>query len=111
MIDLRKNRNKNVTAQAVLDILRDKQNYFIEVDYCHPERLSERDKADIILSADYFRDYLPLSIVEEEIHDWSWVAGENIPDDQLALIIASNILDSNADHSVYNTITIYLTKK
>jgi hypothetical protein len=101
------NISKCVTAEQVLNILRNKKDYFVEIDHCYPEALHPNDRAEIHLSVDYFRDHISLSDVEDEMEDWKFI--HEMPIQEEAQLIASHILDSNADHGVYNTVTVFLT--
>ena len=100
MIDLRKNKTDSVTAEQVLDIIRNTRMYYVHVDYCSPERISEDDKNEILLSADYFRSAITLADVEDERDVW-----EN---EQDLVSAASNVLNYFADHGIYNTLSINL---
>lgn len=95
----------HTTADSVLAVLKDKQNYHIRVEYCFPEALHPNDREQIQESADSFRDSITLSKVQYEMQEWPglWWDGEPSPVD-----VASFIMDTNADHGVYNTITISL---
>lgn len=93
------------TADSILAVLKDKNNYHIRVEYCFPEALHPNDREQIQESADNFRDSVTLEQVEDEMQEcrWLWEDGEPSPVD-----VASFIMDSNADHGVYQTITISL---
>ena len=95
----------HTTADSILAVLKDKQNYHIRVEYCFPEALHPNDKEQIQESADDFRDSVTLQQVEDEMQEcrWLWADSEPSPVD-----VASFIMDTNADHGVYQTITISL---
>jgi hypothetical protein len=95
-------------AERVYAILKDSQGYYIEVDYCHPERVSGADLAEIKLSADRFRDSVTLDQVAEETEEWADQFSD-MPEEEQPLLIACHIIDSNADHSVYNTVSVFLS--
>jgi phosphate uptake regulator len=103
---------KNIAplAQQVYAILKDSVNYYTEIDYCHPERISEDDLAEIELSAVQFRDSITPEQVAEETEEWQDQFSA-MPAEEQALLIACHIMDSNADHGIYNTISVYLTPK
>jgi hypothetical protein len=96
-----------ILAEQVFAILKDSANYYTAVDYCHPERISEDDLAEIELSAMHFRDNITLEEVADETEDWQ-AQFEAMPTEEQPLLIACHILDSNADHGIYNTVSIYL---
>ena len=95
----------HTTADSILAVLKDKRNYHIRVEYCYPEALHPNDGEQIQESADDFRDAITLQQVEDEMEEcrWLWADGEPSP-----VNVASFIMDSNADHGVYQTITISL---
>jgi hypothetical protein len=105
MLHLSKN-TPPTTAESVFAVLRDTKNFYVEIDYCYPEALHPNDREEVMTSADYFRTHLSLDMIKDEMEEcrWLWVDGEPKPE-----VVASYILDSNADHGVYNTISIYLT--
>jgi hypothetical protein len=100
MIDLRKNKTDEVTAEQVLDIIRNTRGFHINIECFGQEPLHPDDRYDILLSADYFRSAITLAEIEEEGSLW-----ENEPDPVKA---ASNVLDYFADHGIYNTLSINL---
>ena len=101
-------KKQNLTlAEQVYAILKDSVNFYTAVDYCHPERISENDLAEIELSAMHFRDSVSLEQVIEETEDWQEYFSP-MPTEEQPLLIACHIMDSNADHSIYNTISVYL---
>jgi hypothetical protein len=100
-------KQKTTLAEQVYAILKDSQNYYLAVDYCHPERISEDDLAEIELSAMHFRDSITLEEVADETEDWQ-AQFEAMPEEEQPLLIACHIMDSNADHGIYNTVSIYL---
>lgn len=104
MLHLSKN-TPPTTADSVLAVLRDTQNYYVHVEYCYPEALHPNDRDEVMTSADYFRTHLSLDMVKDDMEEcrWLWAEGEPSP-----VQVASFILDSNADHGVYSTITISL---
>lgn len=95
----------NTTADSILAVIKDKRTYHIRVEYCFPEALHPNDKEAIQESADDFRDSVTLQQVEQEMEEcrWLWADGEPSPEQ-----VASFIMDSNADHGIYQTITISL---
>jgi hypothetical protein len=99
---------QNLTlAEQVFAILKDQAAFRTAVDYCHPERISKSDLAEIELSAMHFRDNISLEEVADETEDWQAQFSE-MPEEEQPLLIACHIMDSNADHGIYNTITVYL---
>ena len=101
-------KNKTTLADQVFAILKDSVNYYTEIDYCHPETISEDDMAEIELSAVQFRDSISLDQVIEETEEWTEYFGA-MPTEEQPLLIACHIMDSNADHGIYNTVSVYLT--
>jgi hypothetical protein len=95
----------HTTADSVLAVIKDKHTYHIRVEYCYPEALHPNDWQEIQESADCFRDSVTLEQVEQEMEEcrWLWADGEPSPEQ-----VASFIMDSNADHGIYQTITISL---
>jgi len=88
------------TAENVLSIVKDLENYSVQVDYCSPETITEKDRREIKQSAEHFRKYCGIEEIEEAIEG---VENEN-PE-----ILASIALNYHADHMVYNTVSVYLT--
>jgi len=101
MIDLRKNKTDEVTAEQVLDIIRNTRGFHISIECFGQEPLHPDDRYDILLSADYFRNTITLAEIEDSPHQL-W---ENEQDPVSA---ASNVLDYFADHGIYNTLSINL---
>lgn len=87
------------TAENVLSIVRDLKNYSVQIDYCHPERITEKDKEEIRQSAEHFRKYCGIEEIEEAI--------EGMENEGL-LTLASIAMNYHADHMVYNTVSVYL---
>jgi hypothetical protein len=96
------------TTQQVFDILRDTKNYITQIDHCYPEALHPNDREEIEKSSDWFRNNISLADVEEEMEYWATHFSE-MPAEEQPLLIACHIMDSNADHGVYNTVSVYLT--
>lgn len=99
------NTTERTTAERVLAVLHDTTNYFIHVEYCFPERVNMEDKDSITNSADTFRRSITLHQVEEEMEECRYLWADEEPH---PMQVASFILDTNADHGVYQTITISL---
>ena len=100
-------KKETTLAEQVFAILKDTANFYMAIDYCHPERISESDLSEIEASASFFRDSISLEQVAEETADWQ-AQFEAMPAEEQPLLIACHILDSNADYGIYNTITVYL---
>jgi hypothetical protein len=100
-------KKQTTLAEQVFAIMKDTANYYTAVDYCHPERISEDDLAEIEYSAMLFRDSVTMEQVAEETADWQAQFSE-MPAEEQALLVACHILDSNADHGCYQTISVYL---
>jgi hypothetical protein len=90
----------SVTAEQILDIIRNQRGFHINIECFGQEPLHPDDRYDILLSADYFRSAITLANVEDERGVW-----EN---EQDAVKAASNVLDYFADHGIYNTLSINL---
>lgn len=100
-------KQKKTLAEQVHNILKDQKAYCIAVDYCHPEALHPNDRSEIEESAKYFRNSITLEEVADETKDWQ-AQFEAMPAEEQALLIACHIMDSNADHGIYNTVSVYL---
>ena len=101
-------KKQNLTlAEQVFAILKDQKAYYTAVDYCHPEALHPNDRSEIEESAKYFRDSITLEEVADETEDWEAQFSE-MPEEEQPLLIACHIMDSNADHGIYNTVSVYL---
>jgi len=90
----------NTTPENVLSIVKDLTNYSVQVDYCRPEMVTEKDKAEISLSAEHFRKYCGIEEIEEAIDGM---------ENEGLLTLASIALNYHADHGIYNTTSVYLT--
>jgi len=90
------------TAKNVLSIVKDIKNYSVQIDYCHPETITEKDKQEINLSAEHFRKYCGIEEIQEAIDGM---------ENEGLLTLASIALNYHADHMVYNTVSVYLTPK
>jgi hypothetical protein len=100
-------KQKTTLAEQVFAILKDFRNYYTAVDYCYPEALHPNDRAEIEESAKHFRDNISLEEVADETEDWQ-AQFEAMPTEEQPLLIACHIMDSNADHGIYNTVSVYL---
>ena len=100
MNTLRKSKTDSVTAEQILDIIRNTRGFHISIECFGQEPLPPDDRYDILLSADYFRSAITLAEIDDERGVW-----ENEPD---AVKAASNVLDYFADHGIYNTLSINL---
>ena len=94
-------RTAEETKEQVLSIVRDTANYSVQVDYCHPERITEQDRSDIRDSAEAFRKQCSIADIEEAIDGF---------ENESPAMLASMTMNYHADHGIYNTISVYLTQ-
>ena len=92
----------NTAAANVLSIVRDLKNYSVQVDYCSPEIITEKDRQEIRRSAEYFRKECGIDDIEEAIDGFENESPE---------MLASMVMNYHADHGIYNTISVYLIKQ
>jgi hypothetical protein len=92
-------RTAEETKEQVLSIMRDTASYSVQVDYCHPERITEQDMSDIRDSAEAFRKQCSIDDIEEAIDGFENESPE---------MLASMTMNYHADHGIYNSISVYL---
>jgi hypothetical protein len=93
-------RTAEETKEQVLSIMRDTASYSVQVDYCHPERITEQDMSDIRESAEAFRKQCSIADIEEAIDGF---------ENESPAMLASMTMNYNADHGIYQSISVYLT--
>jgi hypothetical protein len=76
-------------------------NNFVEVEFCHPETVPAEDRERITQEAETFRKTVTAEDIEEDFPF----------EPETALQAASMFLDWQADHGVYETISVTLKRK
>jgi hypothetical protein len=94
-------RTTEETKEQVLSIVRDTASYSVQVDYCHPERITEQDMSEIRESAEAFRKQCSIADIEEAIDGF---------ENESPAMLASMTMNYHADHGIYNSISVYLTQ-
>lgn len=96
---------KNI-AQKVRKTI-EKDNYYFDVQYCHPERV--RDSA--LEHAETTAEEYLMNITDEEIEKYTIELMKELGEDINVSSILTNIADRNCDHSGYETITCVVIAK
>lgn len=76
-------------------------NNFVEVEFCHPETVPAEDRERITQEAETFRKTVTAEDIEEDFPF----------EPETALQAASMFLDWQADHGVYETVSVTLKQK
>ena len=89
-----------ITTSDILHELHNPLNY-VRVEWCHPETVSPEDRERIREEAETFRKTVTADDIEE---DFPFAP-------ETALQAASMFLDWQADHGIYQTVSVTLKRK